>query len=70
MGLPVKEALDIIDHTITAIRILTPTAKAIASYLGGHTAVMPPEVPDHLRSEVELERLRARSNAGSQPPRG
>jgi hypothetical protein len=69
MSLPVKEALDVIDHTLTAVKLLAPTAKAIASYIAGHGDTMPPQVPEHLRSEVELERLKVRSAAaGSTPP--
>lgn len=67
MGLPVKEVIDGVDHALTALNLLAPLAKSIASYIGGATDEMPAQVPDHLRSEVELARLKARSTR-SEPP--
>lgn len=70
MGLPVKQVIETVDDTLTAIKVLAPLIEGVASYFGGHTPTPPPELPETLRSEVELEALKRRSaRASSNPPK-
>lgn len=70
MSNPIKEVVATVGHVMTAYEILKPLAKSIATYIAGGTPALPPEVPDHLRSEVELAALKARSAKASEPPPG
>jgi hypothetical protein len=60
MSNPIAAAVDTVSSVVTAIRLLTPIIKPVAQYLEGKDVELP-ELPGTLKSEIEYERLRLRS---------
>lgn len=48
-----------IANAIEAVNALSPLIGKVADYIGGHADELPSELPEELKSDVELRRLRA-----------
>ena len=54
----VVKAIKEVGPVLEAVEAFGPLIGKVADYIGGHTEEMPSELPQELRSDVELRRLR------------